>query len=183
MVGTGLRVDECLNLHFDDVEMVDRQKSKRIMEQEITLNENERYYLKIYLRKSKTNKEREVKSVSSAYFAYKRLINLYKTTGLGSISGTIFNVKSFREGLNSLLKEAGLKTIKRGDRTLTIDSKSLRSTFIQFMLDKGVKAIDIAKNCGTSVTMIENFYTANVALENMLSQWLATGRKDIKRVS
>ena len=51
------------------------------------------------------------------------------------------------------------------------------------MLDKGVKAIDIAKNCGTSVTMIENFYTANVALENMLSQWLATGRKDIKRVS
>ncbi len=183
MVGTGLRVDECLNLHFEDVEMVDRQKSKRIMEQEIILNENERYYLKIYLRKSKTNKEREVKSVSSAYFAYKRLINLYKTTGLGSISGTIFNVKSFREGLNSLLKEAGLKTIKRGERTLTIDSKSLRSTFIQFMLDKGVKAIDIAKNCGTSVTMIENFYTANVALENMLSQWLATGRKDIKRVS
>ena len=35
MVGTGLRVDECLNLHFEDVEMCDRQKSKAITEQEI----------------------------------------------------------------------------------------------------------------------------------------------------
>ena len=26
MVGTGLRVDECLNLHFEDIKMIDRQR-------------------------------------------------------------------------------------------------------------------------------------------------------------
>ena len=183
MVGTGLRVDECLNLHFEDVELVDRQKSKRIIEQEIRLVDDKRYYLKIYLRKSKTNKEREVKSVSSAYFAYKRLINLYKTTGLGKLSGNIWNVNTFRHGLNSLLEEANLKTIKKGDRTLTIDSKSFRNTFIQFMLDKGVTSQAIAKNCGTSTTMIDKFYTANTALETALDSWLTTGRDKIKAVS
>ena len=182
MVGTGLRVDECLNLHFEDIKMIDRQKTKSIIEKEIKLNENERYYLQIWVRKSKTN-ERWCKSVSSAYFSYKRLINLYKTTGLGKLSGNIWNVNTFRHGLNSLLEEANLKTIKKGDRTLTIDSKSFRNTFIQFMLDKGVTSQAIAKNCGTSTTMIDKFYTANTALETALDSWLTTGRDKIKAVS
>ena len=182
MVGTGLRVDECLNLHFEDIKMIDRQRTKSIIEKEIKLNENERYYLQIWVRKSKTN-ERWCKSVSSAYFSYKRLINLYKTTGLGKLSGNIWNVNTFRHGLNSLLEEANLKTIKKGDRTLTIDSKSFRNTFIQFMLDKGVTSQAIAKNCGTSTTMIDKFYTANTALETALDSWLTTGRDKIKAVS
>ena len=35
MVGTGLRVDECLNLHFEDVTLVDRQNSKQALLNEI----------------------------------------------------------------------------------------------------------------------------------------------------
>ena len=182
MVGTGLRVDECLNLHFEDIKMIDRQKTKSIIEKEIKLNENERYYLQIWVRKSKTE-ERWCKSVSSAYFSYKRLINLYKTTGLGKVSGKIWNVSSFREGLNSLLEEAKLKRIKRGDDVLTIDSKSFRNMFIQFMLDKGVHSNAIAKNCGTSTAMIDNHYTANSAIESMLDVWLTTGRTKLKSVS
>ena len=182
MVGTGLRVDECLNLHFEDVEMCDRQKSKAITEQEIRLDEHSRYYLKIYLRKSKTNK-REVIGVSSSYFALKRLLHLYKTTGLGKISGKIWGVQSFREGLNTLLDEAKLKTYKKGDRTLSVDSKSFRSTYIQFMLDKGIYGDWIAKNCGTSITMIEKYYTANRALDSVLEQVLQTGRTKLKSVS
>ena len=57
MVGTGLRVDECLNLHFEDIKMIDRQKTKSIIEKEIKLNENERYYLQIWVRKSKTKND------------------------------------------------------------------------------------------------------------------------------
>ena len=182
MVGTGLRVDECLNLHFEDVTLVDRQKSKQALLNEIKLDDNSRYYLKIWVRKSKTN-ERFCKSVSSAYFAYKRLITLYKTTGLGQLKGRIWGVNSFREGLNSLLNEAKLKTIKRGDAVLTIDSKSFRNMFIQFMLDKGVNTTVIAKNCGTSTAMIDKLYFRNSAIESMLDVWLTTGRKEIKRVS
>ena len=182
MVGTGLRVDECLNLHFEDVTLVDRQKSKQALLNEIKLDDNSRYYLKIWVRKSKTN-ERFCKSVSSAYFAYKRLITLYKTTGLGQLKGRIWGVNSFREGLNSLLNEAKLKTIKRGDAVLTIDSKSFRNMFIQFMLDKGVHSNAIAKNCGTSTAMIDNHYTANSAIESMLDVWLTTGRTKLKSVS
>ena len=182
MVGTGLRVDECLNLHFEDVQLIDRQKSKQALLNEIKLDDNSRYYLKIWVRKSKTN-ERFCKSVSSAYFAYKRLITLYKTTGLGQLKGRIWGVNSFREGLNSLLNEAKLKTIKRGDAVLTIDSKSFRNMFIQFMLDKGVHSNAIAKNCGTSTAMIDNHYTANSAIESMLDVWLQTGRSKLKAVS
>jgi hypothetical protein len=135
-----------------------------------------------FVRQSKTS-ERECVSVSSAYFAITRLINLYKTTGLGQIKGRVWGVNSFREGLNTLLNEAGLKNIKRGDEELTVDSKSFRNTFIQFMLDKGLNSTAIAKNCGTSTTMIDKHYTANSALESILDSWLDTGRTKLKRVS
>ena len=115
--------------------------------------------------------------------SYQRLMKLYKETGLGKVKGQIFEVNSFREGLNSLLNEAKLKTIKRGDAVLTIDSKSFRNMFIQFMLDKGVHSNAIAKNCGTRTAMIDNHYTANSAIESMLDVWLTTGRTNLKSVS
>jgi hypothetical protein len=108
---------------------------------------------------------------------------LYKTTGLGQIKGRVWGVQSFREGLNSLLNEANLKQIKRGDEILTVDSKSFRNTFIQFMLDKGLNATSIAKNCGTSSTMIDKHYTAKSALDSILDSWLQTGRTKLKEVS
>ena len=182
MVGTGLRVDECLSLHFEDIQLVDRQQSKKVIQSEIKLDEHSRYYCKIWVRQSKT-KERECYYVSSSYYAITRLINLYKTTGLGQIKGRVWGVQSFREGLNSLLNEANLKQIKRGDEILTVDSKSFRNTFIQFMLDKGLNATSIAKNCGTSSTMIDKHYTANSALDSILDSWLQTGRTKLKEVS
>ena len=63
------------------------------------------------------------------------------------------------------------------------DSKSFRNTFIQLMLDKGINSTAIAKNCGTSTTMIDKFYTANSAIESMLDVWLTTGRTKLKAVS
>ena len=182
MVGTGLRVDECLNLHFEDITLVDRQQSKKNLQSEIKLDGDSRYYCKIWVRRSKT-KERECKSVSSAYYAITRLINLYKTTGLGQIKGKVWGVQSFREGLNALLNDANLKKIKRGDETLTVDSKSFRNMFIQFMLDKNINSTAIAKNCGTSTLMIDKFYTANSALDSIMDSWLQTRRTKLKRVS
>ena len=182
MVGTGLRVDECLNLEWSDVEFMDRQKERKNVLSEIQLDENSRYWLRINVPEGKTN-ERQCKSVSSAYFALQRLMKLYKETGLGKVKGQIFEVNSFRDGLNSLLDEANLKTKKIGDAIVRRDSKSFRNTFIQFMLDKGVSAHAVAKNCGTSTAMIDKFYTANSAIESMLDVWLQTGRIKLKAVS
>ena len=51
------------------------------------------------------------------------------------------------------------------------------------MLDKGIYGDWIAKNCGTSITMIEKYYTANRALDSVLEQVLQTGRTKLKSVS
>jgi hypothetical protein len=95
---------------------------------------------------------------------------------------TIFGVKSFREGMNSLLDYANLKTKKIGDLYVKMDSKSLRNTYIQFMLDKHVTTDYIRKNCGTSSAMIDKYYTANSTIDSMLNTVLMTGRVNLKVV-
>ena len=180
-VSSGLRVDESINLNWEDLTFVDRNKNVRQIQQEIQLQDDERYYLKINVRISKTG-QRTVISTSSGYFAMQRLMKLYKDYGR-KITGIIWGVKSFREGINSLLLEAGLKTEKRGDEIIKYDSKSLRNTHIQIMLDKGISSIRIAKNCGTSTQMIDSNYMANSRVEDMLDIWLKTSRVKLKVVS
>ena len=51
------------------------------------------------------------------------------------------------------------------------------------MLDKGINSTAIAKNCGTSTTMIDKHYTVNSALDSIMDSWLQTGRTKLKRVS
>jgi integrase len=179
MVGTGLRVDECLNLQWDDVTFMDRNKVNTGLSQ---LDDDNRYYTKINVSKSKTG-TRETMGVASSYWALQSLIKLYKETGLQKIQGKIFGVKSFRIGLNTLLEASGLKEVKIGDSIKTRDSKSFRNTFIQFGLDKGLSSNAISKLCGTSSQMIDRFYTANTQLESMLNILLQTNRSLIKRVS
>ena len=180
MVGTGLRVDECLNLKWSDVIAVDRQANTT----EKFLHTDLRYYLKINVSQSKTN-ERQAQGLSSAYYAFIRLVKLYKDTGMRKVfvdDETIFGVKSFREGMNSLLDYANLKTKKIGDLYVKMDSKSLRNTYIQFMLDKHVTTDYIRKNCGTSSAMIDKYYTANSTIDSMLNTVLMTGRVNLKVV-
>jgi len=185
MVGTGLRVEECLSLEWSDITIVDRSKNVKSIDTDKVFGKDSRYYLKINVSKSKTN-ERQVVSQSSSYFAYTRLMQLYKDTGIRKVfidGETVFGVKSFREGINALLDHANLKTKKIGDQYIRYDSKSLRNTYIQFMLDKGISATAVAKNCGTSTTMIDKFYTANSTVESFLDSFLRTGRDSIKLVS
>ena len=51
------------------------------------------------------------------------------------------------------------------------------------MLDKNISPIRVAKNCGTSVQMIEENYMANSRVEDMLDVWLKTSRTKLKAVS
>ena len=65
------------------------------------------------------------------------------------------NVKIF----NNLLRKEGLKTDRDGkNRT----AYSLRHTYICMRLSEGANIYDIARNCRTSVEMIQKFYAAHI---------------------
>ena len=180
MVGSGLRVDESINLQWEDIQFVDRNKTARVVDSGLTYIDDERYYLKLNVRISKTGQRKAI-TVASSYFAMVKLMKLYRDHGRKT-SGIIWGVKSFREGINALLEDAGLKTTKYGDEITRRDSKSLRNTHIQFMVDKNISTVRIALNCGTSSKMIDENYMANSRVEDLLDVWLKTGRKTLKAV-
>ena len=64
-----------------------------------------------------------------------------------------------RELLNAVLEEESLK-FDRDNRRRT--AYSLRHTYICFRLLEGADIYQIAKNCRTSVEMIEKFYAAHI---------------------
>jgi len=167
MCGTGLRVDECMSLHFDDIRPVDRGHQYK--------HDDERYYLKIDVRTSKVKRNRPVTGLSSSYFAFKRLIKLYKINNI-DISGNIWKVQSFRTGLNALLNSSGLKTTVIGGRELTRDSKSFRSFYIISRIQQGVPHNVIANNCGNSTAMIDKHYSIYQQMDDMLDMLIQTDR-------
>jgi hypothetical protein len=61
--------------------------------------------------------------------------------------------------LNSILDEEGLKKDRDGKMRTAY---SLRHTYICFRLMEGADIYQIAKNCRTSVEMIEKFYAAHI---------------------
>mgnify|MGYP001185200723 FL=1 len=167
MCGTGMRVDECMSIHFEDITPIDRGHQYK--------HDDDRYYLKINLRKSKIKKYREVISMSSAYFAYKRLIKLYTMNNI-DINGNIWKIDSFRTGLNALLKSSGLKTKMVGGIELTRDAKSFRNFYIISRIQQGVPHNIIAKNCGTSTEMIDKHYSVYQQMTESLHLLLQTER-------
>jgi integrase len=65
--------------------------------------------------------------------------------------------------LNAVLNEMGLKFDREGQRR---SAYSLRHTYICLRLMEGADIYAIAKNCRTSVEMIEKFYAAHI--KNMI---------------
>ena len=76
----------------------------------------------------------------------------------------------FTRGLRTLLLDAKLKTEKWGDRILTRDSKSFRSTYISWSLIRGEYAEVISRNCGTSPPIIKNFYSQYIEIKSFRKQ-------------
>ncbi len=60
---------------------------------------------------------------------------------------------------NNVLKEEGLKFDRDGNRRTAY---SLRHTYICIRLMEGADIYQIAKNCRTSVEMIEKFYATHI---------------------
>lgn len=139
MANTGLRPDEASRLEFRDVAIVtDEATGERILEIEVRGKRGVGY----------------CKSTSGAVIPFERLRKRNGAEPTKLIFGKIQ-----RELFNTILDEVNLKFDRDGNpRT----AYSLRHTYICMRLMEGADIYQIAKNCRTSVEMIEKHYASHI---------------------
>ena len=139
MANTGLRPDEASRLEFRDVAIVtDEATGERILEIEVRGKRGVGY----------------CKSMPGAVTPFKRLQERKTHKETDRIFG-----KVQRELFNTILGELNLKFDRDGNRRT---SYSLRHTYICMRLMEGADIYQIAKNCRTSVEMIEKYYASHI---------------------
>jgi integrase len=155
MANTGLRPDEAGRLEYRDVTIVtDQDSGERLLEIEVRGKRGVGY----------------CKSMSGAILPFQRM----QKRSNGKSTDKIFG-KTPRLLLNKVLEELNLKYDRDGNvRT----AYSLRHTYICLRLMEGADIYQIAKNCRTSVEMIEQFYAAH--LKNTLDASAINVRKSKK---
>src|SRR5882672_5248155 len=139
MANTGLRPDEANHLEYRDVKIVEDEGShETILEIEVRGKRGVGY----------------CKSTSGAVKPFQRLVERNKPQPTDSIFP-----KTHRQLFNTILDEEGLKKDREGQpRT----AYSLRHTYICLRLMEGADIYQIAKNCRTSVEMIEKYYASHL---------------------
>jgi integrase len=144
MANTGLRPDEANNLEYRDVTIVvDRETGERILEIEVRGKRGVGY----------------CKSMPSAVAPFVRLRKRNKARPTDLIFPN-----DQHELFNRILEEENLKLDRDGQRRTAY---SLRHTYICLRLMEGADIYQIAKNCRTSVEMIEKYYASHI--KNQLS--------------
>jgi integrase len=163
MANTGLRPDEAKNLQHRDVTIVeDAGSGERILEIEVRGKRGVGY----------------CKSMPSAVLPYERLLSRAKPVRKGRRSrkkgngeppvqeppklpqptDPVFPGKHIKL-FNGILTRTGLKLDRDNNKRTAY---SLRHTYICMRLMEGADIYQIAKNCRTSVEMIEKFYAAHI---------------------
>ncbi|MCK0197355.1 site-specific integrase [Ancylobacter sp. 6x-1] len=152
MVNTGLRPDESARLELRDVKVVkDEETGERILEIEVRGKRGVGH----------------CKSMPGAVHPLERLRKRKQLSPTSKIFG-----KTPRELMNTVLDELELKFDRDGHvRTCY----SLRHTYICMRLLEGADIYALAKNCRTSVEMIEKHYA--VHLKNIISAASVNTRK------
>ena len=156
MANTGLRPDEAARLEFRDVAIVtDEATGERILEIEVRGKRGVGY----------------CKSMAGAVIPFQRLQKRFrpsfrlrrkrgepKVKNLPELTDTIFG-QTPADLLNAVLAKLHLKFDRDGNRRTAY---SLRHTYICIRLMEGADIYQIAKNCRTSVEMIETFYASHI---------------------
>jgi integrase len=156
MANTGLRPDEAIRLEYRDVAIVtDEATGERILEIEVRGKRGVGY----------------CKSMTGAVMPFIRLRKRSKPQATDRVFG-----QTQRELLNAILTELNLKLDRDGNRRTAY---SLRHTYICMRLMEGADIYQIAKNCRTSVEMIEKFYASHI--KNTLDAAAINVRKPKKR--
>lgn len=139
MANTGLRPDEAKRLEYRDVTIVDDEDSgETILEISVRGKRGVGY----------------CKSTANAVRPFQRLVERNKPAKTDKMFA-----KAQREIFNAVLEEEGLKIDREGQRRTAY---SLRHTYICMRLLEGADIYQIAKNCRTSVEMIENYYASHI---------------------
>src|ERR1700674_147693 len=139
MANTGLRPDEAARLEYRDVKIVkDDATGETILEIEVRGKRGVGY----------------CKSTTGAVVPFQRL----KKRNTPQPTDRLFP-KTHHELLNTILDEEGLKFDREGNRRTAY---SLRHTYVCLRLMEGADIYQIAKNCRTSVEMIEKYYAAHI---------------------
>lgn len=140
MVNTGLRPDEALRLEYRDVSIVtDEATGQTILEIAVRGKRGVGF----------------CKSMPGAVHPFQRL----KKRNKGEPTDHLFP-KFQRQLFNAILDELGLKKDREGQSRTAY---SLRHTYICLRLMEGADIYQIAKNCRTSVEMIEKYYASHIA--------------------
>ncbi len=139
MVNTGLRPDESKRIELRDVKVVDdRDSGETILEIDVRGKRGVGF----------------CKSMPGAVVPFQRVA---KRRSLKPTDLVFPN--SHHELFNTILSELGLKIDREGQRRTFY---SLRHTYICLRLMEGADVYQIAKNCRTSVKMIEEFYASHI---------------------
>ncbi len=155
MVNTGLRPDEAWRLQFRDVKIVrDDDMDETILEIEV---------------RGKRRGVGYCKSMPGAVVPFKRLMNRKRPVpaaeqGAGDTEARprptdLLFPKRQKQIFNAVLGELNLKKDRDGQARTAY---SLRHTYIYLRLMEGADVYQIAKNCRTSVEMIEKYYASHL---------------------
>jgi integrase len=155
MANTGIRPDEANWLEYRDVEVVeDDATGETILEIEVRGKRGVGY----------------CKSTTGAVRPFQRMVERNQPEP----TDRLFPV-DHKKQFNRILEEQGLKFDRQGNRRTLY---SLRHSYISFRLLEGADIYQIAKNCRTSVEMIEKHYA--VHLKNSLDAAAINVRKPRK---
>lgn len=139
MVNSGLRPDEALRIEVRDVEVVeDGDGKQRILHIAVRGKRGVGY----------------CKTMPGAVMPFQRMKKRHNYGPKDKIFPTIQ-----RELFNTILQELDMKKDREGNPRTTY---SLRHTYISFRLMEGADIYQVAKNCRTSVEMIEKHYAAHI---------------------
>jgi integrase len=139
MVNTGLRPDEVKRIEFRDVKIVnDRDSGETILEIDVRGKRGVGF----------------CKSMPGAVHPFERIKKRRKPAPTDLVFPT-----RHHDLFNTILGEINLKFDREGQRRTFY---SLRHTYICMRLMEGADVYQIAKNCRTSVKMIEDFYASHI---------------------
>ena len=152
MANTGIRPDEANWLEYRDVEIVeDDATGETILEIEVRGKRGVGY----------------CKSTTGAVRPFERMVERNQPEPTDRLFPA-----DHKKQFNRILEEQGLKFDRQGNRRTLY---SLRHSYISFRLLEGADIYQIAKNCRTSVEMIEKHYA--VHLKNSLDAAAINVRK------
>jgi integrase len=165
MNNTGLRPDEAARLEFRDVTIVyDEATKERILEIEVRGKRGVGYCKSMpgAVHPFERLRDRERLVADATVPAKRKGVSRGQASGLKKAkpapTDRIFG-KTQRELINTVLDELNLKIDRHGQRRTAY---SLRHTYICMRLMEGADIYQIAKNCRTSVEMIEKFYASHI---------------------